>query len=184
MKRMIAFAISVILTIITLAQNPQGISYQAIVRNNEGNAIANQNISLRISLQDQGGSNIYYRETHTLQTNSYGLANIIIGGGNVVSGTFSIVPWSIGDIYLKLEVDPSGGSSYSVMGTTKLQSVPFALHAQSASEINTHTANEDDPIFVVRNNAGQIVFAVYQTGVRVYVEDGNIKSTKGGFAVG
>ena len=44
-------------------------------------------------------------------------------------------------------------------------------------------AQADDPIFVVRNSAGQIVFAVYESGVRMYVDDLS-KQTRGGFAVG
>ena len=44
----------------------------------------------------------------------------------------------------------------------------------------------NDPIFQVINNNGDTVFAVYQQGVRVNVEDGVGKATgsKGGFAVG
>jgi len=44
----------------------------------------------------------------------------------------------------------------------------------------------DDPIFQVVNNNGDTVFAVFQSGVRVNVEDGVGKATgsKGGFAVG
>jgi len=44
----------------------------------------------------------------------------------------------------------------------------------------------NDPIFQVVNNNGDTVFAVYQQGVRVNVEDSPVKATssKGGFAVG
>jgi Chaperone of endosialidase len=41
----------------------------------------------------------------------------------------------------------------------------------------------DDPLFEVKNTSGQTVFAVHQEGVRVYVSDGNVKGTKGGFAI-
>jgi hypothetical protein len=44
-------------------------------------------------------------------------------------------------------------------------------------------AGPDDAIFVVHNSDGKIVFAVYHTGVRMYVEDTG-KGTRGGFAVG
>lgn len=43
---------------------------------------------------------------------------------------------------------------------------------------------EEIPIFAVKNKLGQTVFAVYQSGVRVYVEDAAIKGAKGGFAIG
>ncbi|OFX18332.1 MAG: hypothetical protein A2033_00665, partial [Bacteroidetes bacterium GWA2_31_9] len=49
-----------------------------------------------------------------------------------------------------------------------------------------NTLGANDPIFQVVNNNGDTVFAVYQQGVRVNVEDspGKATSSKGGFAVG
>jgi hypothetical protein len=48
------------------------------------------------------------------------------------------------------------------------------------------TANPDEIIFGVLNNAGDTVFAVYQGGVRVNVQDNAVKASgsRGGFAVG
>ncbi|ALO14313.1 hypothetical protein L21SP5_00641 [Salinivirga cyanobacteriivorans] len=46
-------------------------------------------------------------------------------------------------------------------------------------------ASEDDPIFEVKNKNGNVVFAVYQTGVEVNVDEtAGSKGLKGGFAVG
>ena len=42
----------------------------------------------------------------------------------------------------------------------------------------------DSPLFVVKNKAGQIVFAVYDEGVRIYVPDYPGKGGMAGFAVG
>ncbi len=42
----------------------------------------------------------------------------------------------------------------------------------------------EEPIFSVLNSDNQVVFAVYESGVRAYVDDGNTKRPKGGFAVG
>ncbi len=46
--------------------------------------------------------------------------------------------------------------------------------------------SKDDPIFVVKNDNGDKVFAVYQKGVRIYVDDSEDedKTARGGFAVG
>lgn len=54
-------------------------------------------------------------------------------------------------------------------------------------EIKGSTFNNDsDPLFAVVNNTGDTVFAVFQSGVRIYVDDNPTKATgnKGGFAVG
>ena len=46
-------------------------------------------------------------------------------------------------------------------------------------------AGDDDPIFEVKNKDGNVVFAVYQNGVEVNVDEtGKNKGIKGGFAVG
>ena len=42
----------------------------------------------------------------------------------------------------------------------------------------------DEALFEVKNKSGQTVFAVYNEGVRVYVDDGAAKGSKGGFAIG
>ena len=41
-----------------------------------------------------------------------------------------------------------------------------------------------DPLFEVKRNDGQTVFAVYPDSVRVYINEAETKGTKGGFAVG
>ena len=170
-----------------LSQTPQGFSYQAVVRDAAGIPIGSKTVGVQITLED--ASHVaHYTETHTPTTNAQGVIFITIGKGTVVGiKTFESVPWSTGDVYLKLEVDPNGGSNYTQVGnSTKLQAVPYALYAENTKEVvSLPTALDDDPIFVVKNKAGQIVFAVYQTGVRVYVEDSPIiKGARGGFAVG
>ncbi|MDD3891954.1 MAG: hypothetical protein PHE03_06585, partial [Bacteroidales bacterium] len=49
-------------------------------------------------------------------------------------------------------------------------------------EINQPSPFEE-PIFVVRNSLGKIVFAVYESGIRMYVDDTS-KGNRGGFAIG
>ena len=171
---------------ISLSQTPQGFTYQAIIRNGSGTPIANQNVSLQITLQRASGT-AYYTERKSLTSNPQGVVNYNIGSGVATYGQFDTIPWRYGDFYIKVEIDPTGGTTYTQMGEpTKIESVPYALYAENAKEIvSLSTAGDDDPIFVVRNKAGQIVFAVYQTGVRVYVEDSQItKGVRGGFAIG
>jgi uncharacterized protein (TIGR02145 family) len=45
------------------------------------------------------------------------------------------------------------------------------------------TSDQEEALFEVKNKNGQTVFAVYNEGVRIYVDDGS-KGTKGGFAIG
>lgn len=114
-----------------LAQAPQKINYQAVCRDNLGTIIANQSVNLRLTIHDlaPGGISLF-QETHAVTTNSFGLVNIAIGGGTLVSGSFSAIPWGTGDKYLQVELD--NGSGYVTIGTPQLISVPYALYANQA----------------------------------------------------
>lgn len=119
---------------ITNAQAPQGINYQAVARNAAGSVLQNQNVGIRLSIHDgSAGGTIVYQETHSATTNQFGLFTVVIGGGTVQQGTFAGVNWgSGGGKFLQVELDPTGGSSYSNMGTTQMESVPYALYAANS----------------------------------------------------
>jgi hypothetical protein len=76
-----------------------------------------------------------YVETHNTTTNDYGLANLKIGLGTVVSGSISAIAWESNNYFLKVEMDPAGGSAFQLMGTTQLISVPYAMYANKAGAV-------------------------------------------------
>ncbi len=118
-----------------LAQAPQSFSYQAVVRNSSGQPLANQQVSLRISILKGGEFGTFvYVETHEGTTNKFGLMNKNIGGGNAIAGNFESINWSDGPYFLKIEMDAAGGTNYSEMGTSPLLSVPYALVAKTIED--------------------------------------------------
>lgn len=107
---------------------PQKFSYQAIVRNSNGQVLDSQSVSVRLSiLQGSETGNAVYVETHTIMTNAVGQIGLQVGGGTVVSGQISQINWSNGPFFIKSETDPTGGSNYSISSTSQLLSVPYAL---------------------------------------------------------
>jgi hypothetical protein len=66
-----------------------------------------------------------------------------IGSGVVQSGSFASVDWSTGNKYLKIEIDPTGGASYALAGTTELLSVPYALFAGKSATSSQWKDNPD-----------------------------------------
>jgi trimeric autotransporter adhesin len=50
--------------------------------------------------------------------------------------------------------------------------------------VEGQTTSMEEPLFEVKNKDGKTVFAVYNEGVRIYVDDGDAKGVKGGFAIG
>lgn len=116
------------------AQIPQAFNYQAVARNANGSALASQNIGIKFTILDgYPNGTLVYMETQTATTNQFGLFSASVGSGTVVVGTFAAIPWNTGHKYLKVEYDPQGGSNYTVMGTTELLSVPYALYAVTSS---------------------------------------------------
>ena len=93
-----------------------GFNYQAVIRNAQGDLVANQQITLRISLAS--GANTLYQERQTATTNAYGVVSVVVGTGTPLSGSFSSIDWSQGNISMKTEFDPNGGTNYAVIGTT------------------------------------------------------------------
>lgn len=115
------------------AQAPQKMSYQAVVWDASNNLVSQQNVGVQVSvLQGSPVGTPVYVETHSATTNANGLVSLEVGAGSPVSGTFSSIDWSTGSYYLKTETDPTGGTNYSISGTTQLLSVPYALYAETS----------------------------------------------------
>ena len=133
MKKLITICASILITTSVFAQAPNKMSYQAVIRNSLNALINNQVVGMKISiLQNSPTGNAVYVETQTPTTNANGLASIEIGGGVVVSGDFSSINWANGPFFCKTETDPTGGTTYTIVGTNELMSVPYALFSANA----------------------------------------------------
>jgi hypothetical protein len=133
MKKVYSVLAGLMLTVAAMAQVPQGMSYQAVVRNSSNNLIVNTNVGVRISIVQ--GSSIgtpVYVETQNITTNLNGLMSLTVGAGSVVTGNFSTINWGDGPYFIKTETDPNGGTNYTISGVQQLLSVPYALYAANA----------------------------------------------------
>ena len=124
---------SIVLTVTTTTQVPEKMSYQAVVRNTTNNLVTNQPVGMQISiLQGSSTGTAVYVETQTPTSNANGLVSLEIGGGTVVSGNMATINWANGPYFIKTETDPTGGSSYTITGTSQLLSAPYALYAKTS----------------------------------------------------
>jgi hypothetical protein len=122
------------------AQAPQKMSYQAVIRNASNALVTNASVGMRVSvLQGTATGAPVYVETQTVTTNTNGLVTLEIGTGTVVSGTFSTISWGTNSYYIKTETDPTGGSNYTIVGTSQLASVPYALFAANGGGASTNS---------------------------------------------
>jgi hypothetical protein len=136
MKKLAILSILFFVALGVFAQAPNYFNYQAVARNTSGALLSQQNVSFRISiLQSSAAGTAVYVETHNTTTNDYGLANLKIGLGTVVSGSISAITWESNNYFLKVEMDPAGGSAFQLMGTTQLISVPYAMYANKAGAV-------------------------------------------------
>jgi hypothetical protein len=125
-----------LLTTSLMAQVPAGFSYQAVVRNNSGEIVANKTVKFQFSiLQNSATGTTVYKETQSKATNEFGLANLVVGSGTKVSGNFNPSGWGTNTHFLKVELDPNNGNTFNHLGTVQLMAVPYAFHAQTSEEI-------------------------------------------------
>lgn len=112
---------------------PDGMSWQAVVRNAQNELVTNQRIGIRVSIrQGSASGGVVYQETHSVQTNANGLASLVIGQGYAESGSYAAIDWSAGPFFVQTETDVNGGSDYTISSTTQMMTVPFAYYAERA----------------------------------------------------
>jgi ribosomal protein S6E (S10) len=144
MKTFTLILIAFFISVEVIAQSPQSFRYQAVAHDNSGNVLANQPVCFQISiLSGSVAGTAVYSETHTgLITNIFGLVELEIGKGTPVTGTFSSINWGDNSYFVKVEMDPAGGSVYQTLSTSQLLSVPYALYSQNAG--NGFSGDYDD----------------------------------------
>jgi uncharacterized protein (TIGR02145 family) len=193
MKKILLLLILSSVFMLTMGQVPQGFNYQALASDASGNPLKNTSLQVKISiLSDTITPVIVWEELHaTVQTNDRGVFSVVIGTGTRQStstvAAFNNINWSATPVFLKTQIYYQ--SAWKSMGSAKIWSVPYAMVAGGLGSNFTklavagETSNMEEALFEVKNKNGQTVFAVYNEGVRIYVDDG-AKGSKGGFAIG
>jgi uncharacterized protein (TIGR02145 family) len=137
MKKIYSIISGILLTASVLAQAPQKMSYQAVIRNTSNALVISTKVGMRISILKGSATAIAspltdYVETQTDTTNANGLVSLEIGKGTPVIGTFAGIKWAEGPYFIKTETDPKGGTNYTIEGANELLSVPYALYSGNA----------------------------------------------------
>jgi len=181
MKKIVLSVAGFLLALQLNAQAPQGINYQAVVRNTSGATINNSPVGMKISIrQNSGTGTVVYSETFAPTTSSLGLVNFVIGQGSVVSGTFNTIDWSTGPYFCEVAVDAAGGSNYISMGAQQFMSVPFALYAATSGSggSSSYTAGSGigitgNVISATDNSATNEIQNLSVSGASLSISNGN-----------
>jgi hypothetical protein len=111
-----------------LAQSPQGIPYQAVMRNADGSVLANSAVSLTFMIHDGTADGVVvYQESHSLTSNVQGLVSCVVGNGTASQGTFAGINWGSGAKFLHVMMGSTD------LGTQQMLSVPYALYARNTA---------------------------------------------------
>lgn len=140
-----------------ISQAPNLMSYQAVIWDGSGNLVSEKMVSIRLSiLQGSVTGTSVYSETHRIQTNVNGLISLMIGGGTTAIGKIADINWGSGSYFLKTETDPTGGVNYTIVGTTQLISVPYAMHSNTSNNLNTPTPGLPGQLLTVGKDGNPI----------------------------
>ena len=131
-KNLYLIAAGLLLSATVFAQAPQKMSYQIVIRNSNQALVSSTTVGMAITvLQGSSIGPVMYVETQTPTTSANGLASIEIGAGTVEYGSFAGIDWANGPYFIETAIDPLGGTNYTILGTSQLLSVPYALHANN-----------------------------------------------------
>jgi uncharacterized protein (TIGR02145 family) len=156
---LISIVVHLLISSLAIAQALQKMSYQAVIRNSINQLVTSQKVGMQISiLQGSATGTVVYTETQTPSTNTNGLVSIEIGGAT----GFNAIDWSTGSYFIKTETDPTGGTNYTITGTSQLLSVPYALYAKTAG--NSVAGPKGD-----KGDPGTISLKVTATGDTLYL---------------
>jgi hypothetical protein len=139
-----------------------GIFYQAIVRNNSGIPLTNQQVSVKLSIYSGSSTGtLQWEEVINTATDQNGLIKLIIGKGATTgsgaSTSFGAINWSGNSFYLKLAIDKTGGTAYTDIGSTQLLSVPYAFYALSSDALTSFYLDQLADVNVPAPIAGKLL---------------------------
>ncbi len=145
MKNQYYFLLGMLCSLLSYSQAPEIINYQMVIRDSNNTVLENQSVGLSLSiLEGSDTGTAIYTEAFTKNTNEYGILNIEIGTGTTTD-TFSSIDWANNIYYLQTSADITGGTTYTLIGTSKLNSTPYALHAKTVEQgdhLGNHTATQ------------------------------------------
>ncbi len=125
-----------------------GIYYQAVAIDEygkeivgmdvEGKPLYNKAIGVRFTITKGLNGAIQWEETHTTNTDRYGLFSLVIGKGNRTPNSAYAklldIPWIDADQFLKVEISSRNDSVYRLVSNQQFMSVPYAFYSDDIAD--------------------------------------------------
>ncbi|GGG44453.1 tail fiber domain-containing protein [Bizionia arctica] len=140
MKKLKQIVLGLALLIGYTANAQQGINYKALIKDDLGNVVVNQNVRLQFTILAifSNGSPVF-QETHDpimSDANGIIITNIGDGAQSLSYGAFDDIDWGSHKHYLRVGIDITGGTNFVNMTTTEFNAVPYAKHAEIATNVS------------------------------------------------
>jgi hypothetical protein len=125
--------------------SPDGILFQAVARDANGNAAVSRNVYAKVSIiKGSTTGTVVYAENFQVKSSAEGIFTIVIGKGTRTAGVsgLSAIDWATSLHYLNLKVaieptfpDPNWtpNNEYVDLGSSQFWSVPYTLFASKSS---------------------------------------------------
>ena len=137
------FSLLFLLVLFTLSLSAQNMfNYQAIVRDSEGSVVKNTKLEVNIVIVDSF-ENTLFEEEHYISTDQYGVINLEIGNGAVVSGHFAEINWGE-SLSVKTNIRSEEIGLIQLNAESKIASVPKANYAVVAESLLNDTTFQAD----------------------------------------
>jgi uncharacterized protein (TIGR02145 family) len=147
MKTFLTLSLHLLISSFLWAQAPQGIPYQAVMRNADGTVMASNAVELTFMIHEGAANgNVVYQESHNLTSNPQGLVSCVVGNGVVSQGNFANINWGSGSKFLHVMMGTTD------LGTQQMLSVPYALYAEKTGEIVVNVSASGDTLFIGTDN--------------------------------
>jgi hypothetical protein len=139
-------ALSIFYANVSMAQTREfdnGINYQAVIRDGDGNILANQEFTLKFIFSYSGSEIERYSEEHIVTSDDFGIVNLVLLKGTYLNGTNPwMIDWPNERVYITTFVNNVE------MGYSLLTDVPYAKFSEYAENLT-------NPIF------GELFYDVY-----------------------
>ena len=154
MKKLLFISVLFLIGIIpnAFAQNKigdlQGIYYQAVAVDEIGKEIVgtditgkpvyNKTIGVRFTITKGLNGPIQWEETHTTNTDKYGMFTLVIGKG-AKTGASTIekmldIPWIDADQFLKVELSTKNDGNYKLVSNQQFMTVPYSFYTDDIAD--------------------------------------------------
>lgn len=142
---------------------PQAFNYSGVARSPSGQPISNSIVGIQISIAKSNPTGaVVFSENHVVFTDTFGVFNLIVGGGAIQSGSFSSIAWNTDEFHLVVGMDLNGGTNFTVMGSSKLISRPYAAHSKTANHLVVSGTSGNSQRYVGEAFGGGVIFHLWK----------------------